>query len=243
MLFIITWILAYSSSKERTGPLCSVKYHLRYRPTPFYASPLFPRKHLSIQQSWELKINQSIGLAWASPAFRAASTEQSTSIWSSQLVQCFFLFGAYLGFTPWHLENNEKSICSSKALLTMIMKYIYSYALKTQSQDSGLTRWQANVDHFGECVGKKKKERKQTNDTHKTKPWSFWEYNNNKNTTTKTAHLIILMFHCQIIYLSIPVQISFLELTEHQSTFAELKVLLAKIKIAILLFLSDGPTD
>lgn len=62
------------------------------------------------------------------------------------------------------------------------MKYIYSYALKTQSQDSGLTRWQANIDHFGECVGKKKKERKQTNDTHKTKPWSFWEYNNKKQT-------------------------------------------------------------
>lgn len=59
----------------------------------------------------------------------------------------------------------------------------------------------------------------------------------------KKVHLIILMFNCQIIYLSIPVQISFLELTEHQSTFAELKVLLAKMKMAILLFLSDGPTN
>lgn len=31
---------------------------------------------------------------------------------------------------------------------------------KTQSQDSELTRWPANVDHFGDCVGKKKKEEK-----------------------------------------------------------------------------------
>lgn len=56
------------------------------------------------------------------------------------------------------------------------------------------------------------------------------------------------MFNYQIVYLSVPVQpylthISVLELTEHQSTFAKLKVQLVKIKMAILLFLSDELTD
>lgn len=153
----------------------------------------------------------------------------------------------------WHLprlylltfKNNENVHLLLKGFASNDNEIYLLLRFKMQSQDSGLTRWLVDVDHWWPGGIKNK----QNKDTHKTKTKQVQNHKSENfgNTKEEKGHLIVLMFNCQIFYLSIPVQpcltYQVLEPTEYQSTFAELKVLLVKIKMAILLFLSDGPTD
>lgn len=168
--------LPWRAAAECISLLFSIKCLPRCRPTTFYASSLFPKRHFHTQQSWVWN-QQKLGPAGTGrPCSWGCKHRTKHFHLKLSAIQCFLevlsnldkpmiplqgLPGLYL------LTFREQWSVHLflQALLTTIMKQIYSYILKYRAKTVG---WPANVDHFEDCMRKTKKEREQTGKKQKT---------------------------------------------------------------------------